>query len=116
MSLPSIFVFGSNLAGIHGAGSAAAAYRDHGAEWGVGRGPTGRAYAIPTKDASLEPLTLHEIHQNVMRFIIYAERHPELRFHVVKVGCGFAGYMEDEIRPFFEKAPENCQLPEGWRQ
>lgn len=48
-----IFVFGSNLAGIHGAGSARHAQKHHGAEWLVGSGPTGRAYAIPTKDEQL---------------------------------------------------------------
>lgn len=45
-----IFVFGSNLAGGHGAGAAKAAREHYGARYGVGSGRTGRAYAIPTKD------------------------------------------------------------------
>jgi hypothetical protein len=111
----SIFVFGSNLAGIHGMGSAAEAYRNHGAQMGVGKGLTGSSYAIPTKDADLLPLELKEIHRHVQRFIRFAKDHPDLRFHVVRVGCGLAGYMEEEIKPFFADAPGNCVLPEGWR-
>lgn len=111
-----IFVFGSNLAGIHGLGSAAEAHRTHGAEWGVGKGLTGNAYAIPTKDAALLPLELKEIHRHVQRFLRFVAEHPSWHFHVVKVGCGLAGYMEDEISPFFKDAPDNCELPEGWRR
>jgi len=43
-----IFVFGSNLSGIHGAGAALFALRNYGAVYGIGAGPTGNAYAIPT--------------------------------------------------------------------
>lgn len=43
-----IFVFGSNLAGMHGGGAARVAHRYFGAEWGVGVGSTGQTYAIPT--------------------------------------------------------------------
>lgn len=111
-----IFVFGSNLAGMHGMGSAAEAYRNHGAKMGVGRGRTGQSYAIPTKDEELLPLPLHVIHRHVKTFLAYAEEHPSLNFHIVKVGCGLAGYMEEEIRPFFADAPENCALPPGWRK
>lgn len=116
MRADSIFVFGSNLAGIHGMGSAAEAHRNHGAKMGVGKGRTGQAYAIPTKDEALLPLPLPIIHRHVKTFLAYAEEHPSLRFHVVKVGCGLAGYMEDEIQPFFQDAPENCDLPKGWRR
>ena len=43
-----IFVFGSNLAGRHGAGSALHAAKRYGAQRGIGEGRTGDAYAIPT--------------------------------------------------------------------
>ena len=36
-----IFVFGSNLAGIHGGGAARVAFKQYGAKWGVGEGRTG---------------------------------------------------------------------------
>ena len=43
-----IFVFGSNLAGAHGGGSARIAYDKFGAVWGNGVGIQGQSYAIPT--------------------------------------------------------------------
>lgn len=51
-----IFVFGSNLAGVHGAGSARAALEKHGAEYGVGVGLCGNSYAIPTKDEHIQSI------------------------------------------------------------
>jgi hypothetical protein len=111
-----IFVFGSNLAGRHGKGAALSAKHTYGALQGEGQGRTGDAYAIPTKGFSLKPLGLTAIKFYVLTFITYAREHPELTFTVTKIGCGLAGYTEDQIKPFFETAPENCQLPEGWRK
>lgn len=105
-----IFVFGSNLAGRHGAGSALAARLHHGAVYGRGIGPQGMSYAIPTKDFELKRMSLEEIKANVDDFIKYAEQHPELVFHVVRVGCGLAGYTDKEIAPMFVGAPANCKL------
>lgn len=109
-----IFVFGSNLAGRHGKGAARAARYDWGAEYGVGEGPTGNAYAIPTKDYNIKTLQLSVIALHVHKFIAYAKAHPELEFYVTKIGCGLAGYTEDQIAPMFKEAPKNCRLPEGW--
>lgn len=111
-----IFVFGSNLAGRHGAGSALETRRNWGAEYGIGEGPTGRAYAIPTKDESLNTLPLTLIRMYVDRFIVYARWKKELKFEVVKIGCGLAGYKEHQIAPMFADAPKNVTLPEGWRK
>lgn len=115
-----IFTFGSNLAGRHGKGAALTAKLRHGAIQGQGEGFQGRSYAIPTKGAertgtlSLLPLTAIEWH--VARFVDFAARRPDLRFFVTRIGCGLAGYYDDEIAPFFREAPENCILPAGWRQ
>lgn len=111
-----IFVFGSNLAGRHGKGAALTARRDYLAEYGVGQGRTGNSYAIPTKGYSMEVLPLSAIECYVSRFIDYAKQHPELTFNVTRVGCGLAGYKDEQIAPFFADAPENCVLPEGWRE
>ena len=111
-----IFVFGSNLAGIHGAGSAKHARNHFGAELGVGKGRTGNAYAIPTKSARFNVLPLKEIAGYVSEFIDYAIANPDLTFTVVKVGCGLTGYSEDQISPMFSVAPKNCNLPDGWRK
>ena len=45
-----VFVFGSNPGGVHGAGAAKTARDMFGAQTGVGEGMTGNAYALPTKD------------------------------------------------------------------
>ena len=112
---PGIFVFGSNLAGRHGKGAAVMALRCYGAVYGVGVGRTGNAYAIPTKDERLRTLPLSAIAAHVSHFIEYATLNPDLHFHVTRIGCGLAGYTDEQIAPMFRGAPENCQLPEGWR-
>jgi hypothetical protein len=109
-----IFVFGSNLAGKHGKGAALDAKNLWDAEYGVGEGPTGRAYAIPTKDANLKRRTLFQIRVSVDKFKDYASAHPDLVFFVTRIGCGLAGYKDDDIGPMFHGAPANCELPPGW--
>jgi hypothetical protein len=111
-----IFVFGSNLAGRHGAGSALAALKLHGAEYGVGVGRQGNSYAIPTKGFRMEVLPLPDIARYVNDFLVYAADRPELDFHVIKIGCGLAGYREDQIAPMFYSARPNISLPNGWRK
>ena len=110
-----VFVFGSNLAGRHGRGSALEALQHWGAKYGVGYGRQGQSYAIPTKGENLEVLPLEDIQMWVNIFLAYTNRHPELTFKVVKIGCGLAGYKEQEIMPFFTDAPVNVDLPRGWR-
>lgn len=109
-----IFVFGSNLAGRHGAGSALEAHKNWGAKYGIGHGLTGRAYAIPTKDVRLRTLPLDTIHDYVRTFLAFARANPHATFLVVKIGCGLAGYKEEQIAPMFKGAPDNVELPEGW--
>ena len=67
-----IFVYGSNEAGIHGAGAAYTARVDYGAMWGKGDGLSGRSYGIPTKDKNLRVLTLPQIEFYVQQFIQFA--------------------------------------------
>jgi hypothetical protein len=106
-----IFVFGSNLAGRHGKGAALTARHQFGAEYGVGEGRTGRAYAIPTKDETLRPRSLDRIHASVRKFLDYARSEPSLYFKVTAIGCGLAGYKPEQIAPMFKGAPDNCELP-----
>lgn len=118
-----IFVFGSNLAGRHGAGAAKAARLDFGAVYGHGVGRTGNAYGIPTKDGrgggSLqdrrESLTIEVIRIHIEDFIAYARANPDLRFFVTRIGCGLAGHRDDVIGPMFAAAPANCSLPSDWK-
>lgn len=110
-----IFVFGSNLAGRHGKGAALTAFREHGAIYGQGLGLQGNSYAIPTQDENLKSLPLNRISQYVNTFIKFAKLNPDMKFNVTRVGCGFAGYEDQDIAPLFINAPDNCILPVGWR-
>ena len=110
-----VFVFGSNLAGRHGAGAARAALQFFGAEYGVGEGATGRAYAIPTLGRNFEQLALPRVHEAVTIFLTYARSNPEQRFFVTRIGCGLAGRSDADIAPMFANAPANCSFAEGWR-
>ncbi|QWY83710.1 hypothetical protein [Rhizobium phage RHph_X3_15] len=109
-----IFVFGSNLAGIHGAGAARVAFEKHGAVWGIGAGNYGNSYAIPTKDGNIKTLPLEKIKPFVNQFIHYAYENPHLEFQVTKIGCGLAGYKDEEIAPLFKDAPYNCMFDTAW--
>lgn len=102
-----VFVFGSNEAGIHGAGAAKHARIHHGAVHGVGFGLVGTSFAIPTKDFGIETLPLPKIQKYVERFLKFAREIPELTFNVTRIGCGLAGYTDTDIAPMFKKAPKN---------
>ncbi|MDT5059874.1 MAG: hypothetical protein QOH63_333 [Acidobacteriota bacterium] len=115
MSNEAIFVFGSNLSGRHGRGTAQSAREHHGAVSGKGVGLQGTSYAIPTKDHGLRPIPLDQIAHYVRRFIEFAKEHSELTFEVTRVGCGLAGYSDKQMAPLFMGAPKNCQLPEEWK-
>jgi hypothetical protein len=111
-----IFVFGSNLAGRHGKGAALTAYHEYGAVYGAGVGRMGQAYAIPTKDHNIRTLPLGQVENSIIDFVAYAQSHQELEFYITRVGCGLAGFMDDEIGPNFARVPPNCQLPPEWEQ
>jgi hypothetical protein len=105
------FVFGSNLKGRHVGGAAYAAYRKYGAVMGQGVGLQGKSYAIPTMQGGVETIRPY-----VDEFIDFARSHPELTILVTRIGCGIAGFIDDEIAPLFKNAhdAENIVLPEGW--
>jgi hypothetical protein len=107
-----IFVFGSNLAGIHGAGAAKFAREKYGAILGHGIGRTGMAYAIPTKDRNIQTLPISRIKPHIDVFIDYAESNKSQSFSLTKIGCGLAGYdWERDIRPLFPQCmPPNILI------
>jgi hypothetical protein len=106
----SIFVFGSNISGYHGAGAAKVALQKFGAKYGNGIGLSKQSYAIPTKNRLLQTLPLDTIRQYVDIFVNFTETHPELTFFVTMVGCGLAGYKDHDIAPMFSGA-KNCNFP-----
>ncbi len=115
-----VFVFSSNLLGVHGKGSALEARLHHNAHLGVGVGRTGDSYAIPTKRRpTMNPndiMSVDEIRPYVTDFLKYAKDHPELTFSVVAIGCGLAGHKPEEMGPLFKRLTSNVNLPHGWRQ
>lgn len=111
-----VFVFGSNLAGIHGAGAALDAYGRYGATWGQGEGLSGRSYALPTKDEQLKTLPLGILKTPIRNFIQFAKLAPRLTFVLTRVGCGLANYHDEQIAPLFADAPPNVELPLGWKE
>ena len=106
-----IFVFGSNLQGMHGGGAARVAYRNFGAIMGQGVGLQGQSYAIPTMQGGVETIRPY-----VDEFIAFAKEHPELTFLVTRIGCGIAGFTDEEIAPLLAEAQgvDNIVLPKGW--
>ena len=103
-----IFVFGSNLEGMHGGGAARIAYEKFGAIWGQGVGLQGQSYGIPTMHGGVDVIKPY-----VDEFINYAKSHPELKFLVTRIGCGIAGFSDEEMAPLFKDAIEieNIYLP-----
>ena len=106
-----VFVFGSNLQGSHGGGAAAAAVRYFGAIWGQGVGMQGQCYAIPTMHGGVDVIRPY-----VDEFIEFAKGHPELIFFVTRIGCGIAGFRDEQMAPLFADALElpNVVLPKSF--
>jgi hypothetical protein len=111
LELGEIFVFGSNLAGAHGGGAARVALNKFGAVWGQGVGLQGQCYAIPTMQGGVGTIKPY-----VDEFIEFAKAHPELFFYVTRIGCGIAGFRDEEIAPLFKAAVGigNICLPESF--
>lgn len=114
-----VFVFGSNLAGRHGAGAALWARRNKGALYGQGCGRQGNSYAIPVKDGRkgadlkdpAQTLPLWVVAAHVQKFLEYARAHEDDLFQVTPIGCGLAGFKPEQIAPLFKDAPSNVDLP-----
>lgn len=103
-----VFVFGSNLRGWHQGGAAKHAQKYFGAIWGQGVGIQGQSYAIPTMQGGVDTIKPY-----VDDFIAFAQEHPEMRFLVTRIGCGIAGFKDEDIAPLFIEAlgQDNIVLP-----
>ena len=106
-----IFVFGSNLEGRHAGGAARVAYDKFGAVWGQGVGLQGQSYAIPTMQGGVETIKPY-----VDEFINLAREWDQNTFYVTRIGCGIAGFTDEEIAPLFDEARDlyNVRLPESF--
>lgn len=110
-----VFVFGSNTNGAHRGGAARAAYEWFGAEWGKVEGPSGQTYAIST--ISYDPeIPEQEIEPQIVRFLHYVDANPDKQFFLTRIGCGIAGYDDEDIAPLFAEIRENISYPEIWAE
>lgn len=120
-----IFVFGSNPRGIHGAGSARAARLHFGAIYGVGEGLQGSAYALPTTNLGINGreglMPPDEIIEHIRKMYQCAEANPDKIFKVAYRNspnevtlCGYSG---GDLQKMFKAAgpiPENVYFSEEW--
>lgn len=106
-----IFVFGSNLDGMHIGGAARIAHDKFGAIWGQGVGLQGQSYGIPTMHGGVD-----DIKPYIDEFIKFAKSHEEMMFLVTRIGCGIAGFKDEEIAPLFKECieMENVMLPRSF--
>jgi len=111
---PYILVFGSNLMGRHGAGTAKVALTRYGARYGKGIGLHGMSYAIPTKNENMVTLSLNVIDLYVQEFKNHAFK-SNAKFWITRIGCGLAGYSDYQIAPKFLCSPLNCNFPILWK-
>ena len=108
-----IFVFGSNLKGVHGAGTAKTAVDYYGAKMFSASGRQGQSYALPTCSEPGRGLSLTAIRTHVENLRSYVLNHPELIFNIASPACGYAGYTPKDIAPMF-KDFVRCQFPSDW--
>lgn len=106
-----VFVFGSNLQGAHGGGAARVARQKFGAVMGQGVGLQGQSYAIPTMQGGVETIKPY-----VDQFIDFARECDQNTFWVTRIGCGIAGFTDEEIAPLFDEAYDlyNVRLPKSF--
>lgn len=110
LSRDSIFVFGSSLRGDHKGGAARIATERFGAIPGIGAGLQGQSYAIPSTEG-LDTLRLY-----IDQFIAVSMIMDYCKFYVTRIGCGNAGYTDEQVAPLFIKAfgRKNIYLPESF--
>lgn len=112
-----IFVFGSNLAGKHDGGAANIAQEKFSAKSGVGEGRTGQSYAFPTLTKDGQKVAKKDLKESINKLIQSATKETSRIYLVTKVGCGIAGFGEEEMRDLFRARrdmPANIVLPKGW--
>jgi len=125
-----VFVFGSNLGGFHGAGSAGfASFGVSGNKWrhfdyaekldgwkgkwnvkGIGEGyqegTEGKSYALPTvrRAGDMQSLNKEQIQQNIQTLYTFAENKPNLEFLIAYRNDGsrlLNGYAIEEMAKMF---------------
>ena len=120
-----IFVFGSNPKGIHGAGSAKVALNSFGAVLGCGEGLMGNSYALPTTNLNMKVyggytrhfIPKNEIEASIRKMFECAKSHPEYKFKIAYRNspdevtlCGYSGR---ELMDCFFNASDGGNYPDN---
>lgn len=126
-SQDTIFVFGSNPEGRHGAGAAKTAREKFGAIYGQGEGLQGNAYALPTKDlrvkenTGLRSISAEQITENIRKMYDVAKQNPSKKFKVAYTNelneTTLNGYSGAEMIKMFKDAgpiPSNVIFSKNW--
>lgn len=111
-----VFVFGSNMKGIHGKGAAKVAAILFGAKYQFFSGRCGMSYAIPTKDQNIQTLPIEKIKPYIEEFVRRANKYKEVEYFITRVGCGLAGHKDQDIAPLFKGCGDNVSFPIEWKQ
>lgn len=122
-----VFVFGSNPEGIHGAGAAKVAREKFGAVYGVGEGITGQSYALPTKDLRVKEnggsrsISKENIIESIKKMYETAKSMPDKQFKVAFRNAldevTLNGYSGSEMIDMFNAAgpiPSNVLFSKEW--
>lgn len=122
-----IFVFGSNPEGRHGAGAAKIAKEKFGAIYGQGEGLQGNAYALPTKDLrvkennGLRSISPEQITESIRKMYEVARQNLSKQFKVAFINglneTTLNGYTGAEMIKMFKDAgpiPSNVIFSKNW--
>lgn len=71
----------------------------------------GQSYAIPTMHGGIDVIKPY-----VDQFIAYAREHQDKVFYVTRIGCGIAGFKDEDIAPLFVDCLDlpNLRLPRSF--
>jgi hypothetical protein len=121
-----VFCFGANEVGRSFSGAAKTAVEQYDAQLGISFGFTGQSFAIPTKDANLKPLNIKYIKNYIDEFLrlardkgplypIQDKPYYKYMFMCTRIGCGLAGFTNEQIAPMFINATSNIEFDEEWK-
>lgn len=119
-----IFVFGSNPEGRHGAGSAKVARNKFGAKQGQGSGLMGNSYGLVTKDLRIKgtrSVSKEDIEKNIEELYNVAKSMPDKKFKIAyrnsRDEVTLNGYSGLEMAEMFlsKEVPENIYFSNVWK-
>lgn len=110
-----VYVFAANLGGKLTSPKARIARNNFRVAYGTAEGRSEMAYALPVRDRKMALLPLDFVASAVARFIEHARQRPREEFFITRIGCEEGEFDEREMASLFAACPENCSLPEAWR-